>query len=119
MRAKLRGVMASRFSQMDQETTSLDAQIHQLGDEIRGQTENVQQLEAEHNERTQRGYAIESETRQNRERLNEIAIEGDRGKARIRNNEERCAELLVRSASAETELTQAQTRFVALEDERN
>jgi chromosome segregation protein len=41
---------------------------------------SVQQSEAEHSERTQRGYAIETETRQNRERLNQIALEGDRGK---------------------------------------
>jgi chromosome segregation protein len=119
MRAKLRVVLASKFNQMDQESASLDAQIHQLGDEIRVQTENVQQSEAEHTERTQRGYAIETETRQNRERLNQIAIEGDRGKARIRNNEERCSELTVRIASAEAELAQAQTRFTALEEERN
>jgi len=117
MRAKLRVVLASKFNQMGEESLSLDSQINHLGEEIRLQTESVQQSEAEHSERTQRGYAIETETRQNRERLNEIAIEGDRGKARIRNNEERCAELLVRSASAETELTQAQARFVALEDE--
>jgi len=119
MRAKLRVVLASKFTQMDQETVTLDSQIHQLGEEIRQQTENVQQSEAEQSERTQRGYAIETETRQNRERLNQIAIEGDRGKARIRTNEERCAELIVRTASAETELAQAQARLTALEEERD
>ncbi len=119
MRAKLRVVLASKFSQMDQESAALDGQLHQLGEEIREQTESVQQSEAEHSERTQRGYAIESETRQNRERLNQIAIEGDRGKARIRSNEERCGELMVRSASAEAELAQAQNRLMALEEERD
>jgi chromosome segregation protein len=119
MRAKLRVVLASKFTQMDQETVTLDTQIHQLGEEIRQQTENVQQSESEQSERTQRGYAIETETRQNRERLNRIAIEGDRGKARIRTNEERCAELIVRTASAETELAQAQARLTALEEERD
>ena len=119
MRAKLRVVLASKFTQMDQESVTLDIQIHQLGEEIRLQTESVQQSEAEQSERTQRGYAIETETRQNRERLNQIAIEGDRGKARIRTNEERCAELIVRTASAEAELAQAQTRLTALEEERD
>jgi chromosome segregation protein len=119
MRAKLRVVLASKFTQMDQESVTLDSRIHQLGEEIRQQTESVQQSEAEHSERTQRGYAIETETRQNRERLNQIAIEGDRGKARIRTNEERCAELIVRTASAEAELAQAQTRLTALEEERD
>jgi chromosome segregation protein len=119
MRAKLRVVLASKFTQMDLESVTLDARIHQLGEEIRQQTESVQQAEAEHAERTQRGYAIETETRQNRDRLNQIAIEGDRGKARVRTNEERCAELIARTASAEAELAQAQQRLTALEEERN
>ena len=119
MRAKLRVVLASKFTQMDQESVALDAQLHQLGEEIRLQTESVHESEKEHSERTGRGYAIESETRQNRERLNQIAIEGDRGKARIRTNEERSAELMVRTASAEAELARAQNRLTALEEERN
>ncbi len=119
MRAKLRIVLASKFTQMDQESVALETQIHQLGEEIRRQTESVQQSETEHSERTQRGYAIETETRQNRERLNQILIEGDRGKARIRTNEERCAELIVRTASAESELAQAQHRLATLEEELN
>src|SRR6266403_2160013 len=60
MRAKLRVVLASKFTQMDQESVTLDTQIHQLGEEIRHQTESVQQSEAEHSERTQRGIAIGS-----------------------------------------------------------
>jgi len=119
MRAKLRVVLASKFSQMDQESVTLDIQIHQLGEEIRQQTESVHESEKDHSERTQRGYAIETETRQNRDRLNQIAIEGDRGKARIRTNEQRCAELIVRTASAEAELAQAQNRLTALEEERD
>ncbi len=119
MRAKLRVVLASKFTQMDQESVTLDAQLHQLGEEIRLQTESVLESEKDHSERTQRGYAIETETRQNRERLNQIAIEGDRGKARIQTNKERCAELMVRTASAEVELAQAQNRLTALEQEGN
>ena len=38
MRAKLRVVLASKFTQMDQESVTLDTQIHQLGEEIRQQT---------------------------------------------------------------------------------
>ena len=119
MRAKLRVVLASKFAQMDQESVALDAQINQLGEEIRHQTDGVQQLESEHSERTQRGYAIETETRQNRERLNQIAIEVDRAQARSKTNEERCAELIVRTASSEAELAQAQSRLSALEAERD
>ncbi len=119
MRAKLRVVLASKFTQMDIETVSLDTQLAQLGDEIRQQTENVQQSDVEHSERTQRGYAIEAETRQNRERLSQIAIDVDRAKARIKTNEDRSAELTARMATADTELAQAQQRVAALEEEQN
>ena len=118
MRAKLRVVLASKFTQMDQERVSFDAQIQQLGEEIRVLTEGVQQSENEHSERTQRGYAIETETRLNRDRISQIALEGDRGKARIRTNEERSAELLARMTAAEVELAQASNRLSALEEER-
>jgi len=78
----------------------------------------VQQFEAEHAERTQRGYSIEAEQRENRERISQIALEIDRAHARRRHNEERCAELLVRAASSEAELAQARHRMTALESER-
>ena len=119
MRAKLRVVLAGKFTQMDQEGASLDSEINRLGEEIRHQSESVQQFEAEQSERTQRGYGIESEMRQNRERLNQIAIEGDRAQARRRTNEERCAELGARSGSYDAELAQASLRLAALEEERN
>ena len=118
MRAKLRVVLASKFTAMDQESAAVDAQVRQFGEEIRDLTEAVQQGEVEQSERTQRGYAIEAEARQNRERLNQIALEGDRGKARIRTNEERSAELLVRVAAAEEELSHANDRLRAREEER-
>ena len=119
MRARLRVVLASKFTQMDQEGLALDSQINQLGEEIRHQTDGVQQFETEHSERTQRGYAIDSEMRQNRDRLNQIAIEAERAQARRRTNEERCAELTVRTASSEAELAQARHRMTALEEERD
>jgi len=118
MRAKLRLVLASKFAAIEQESAELDAQLNALAEEMQHRTEEVQQFEAEHNERTQRGYSIESEQRENRERISQIAMEIDRAQARRRHNEERCAELLVRSASAEAELAQASSRLIALEAER-
>ena len=119
MRAKLRVVLAGRFAQMDQESTALDSEINRLGEEIRHRSESVQHFELEQSERTQRGYAIESEMRQNRERLNQVAMEVDRAQARRRTNEERCAELTLRAGSSQAELAQAQIRLAALEEERN
>src|SRR5437870_1296869 len=116
MRAKLRIVLASKFAQLNQESAELDVQLNSISEEIRGRTEQVQQLDTEHAERTQRGYAIETELRQNRERLNQIAIESDRARARRRTNEERCAELVVRSGASDAELAQMRHRLTALEE---
>ncbi len=117
MRAKLRVVLASKFTQLDQESAEIDLQLNALADEIQHRTESVQQLDVEHGERTQRGYAIEVEQRQNRDRLAQIALDSDRAHARRRTNEERCAELVARSASSEVELAQARSRMAALEAE--
>src|SRR5215471_1368627 len=63
MRARLRVVVASKFAQFDQQRTELDAQIQVIAGEIRHRSEEVQQLDAEHGERQQRGYSIEAELR--------------------------------------------------------
>ncbi len=75
MRAKLRLVLTSKFAQLDRESAELDVQINALSEEMRQQAETVKQLEAEQAERTQRGYGIETEIRENRERLNQIKLE--------------------------------------------
>jgi len=118
MRARLRVVLASKFAAIEQEGTEIDAHLNALAEEMQHRTETVRQLEAEHGESTERGYAIETELRENRERLSELAMEIDRAQARRRHNEERCAELVARSAAAEAELAQAQQRLAALEAER-
>ena len=119
MRGKLRLVLASKFAQLEAESASLDAQIITISQEMRQQADSVQQFEAEHSERTQRGYAIESEVRENRERLSQLKLESDRAHAQRQHNQERCAELVMRIASSEAELAQAQQRLAALEAERD
>jgi chromosome segregation protein len=118
MRAKLRLVLASKFAAIEHESAELDSQLNTLAEEMQHRSEAVQQLEAEHAERTQRGYTIEAELRENRDRISQITLEIDRAHARRRHNEERCAELLVRVASSEAELAQARHRLTALESER-
>jgi chromosome segregation protein len=119
MRAKLRVVLASKFTAMELENTSLETQISAVSEEIRLQGESVNQLEAESNERTQRGYTIETEIRENRDRLNQIKMDMDRAQARRRHNEERCNDLVERSSAAGVQLAQARERLEALEAERN
>ncbi|MBZ5571132.1 MAG: chromosome segregation protein SMC [Acidobacteriia bacterium] len=118
LRARLRVVLASKFAQLDLESAALDGQINQISEAMRQQTDAVQQFEAEQAERTQRGYAIETEIRENRERLSQIKLETDRAHATRRHNEERCTELVLRSASSEAELAQARSRLLTLEEER-
>ena len=119
MRAQLRIVLASKFAAIEQERAELDAQLNALAEDMQHRFEAVQQLESEHGEGTARGYAIEGELRENRDRLSQIDLEIDRARARRRHNDERCAELVVRTASAEAELAQARHRLTALESERD
>jgi len=119
MRARLRVVLASKFAAIERESAEIDSQLNLLAEEMQHRSENVHQLEAEHSERTQRGYAIEAELRENRERLSQIALEIDRAHARRRHNQERCAELTARAASAEAELVQSRHRLASLENERD
>jgi chromosome segregation protein len=119
MRAELRVVLASKFAAIEHESTELDAQLNALAEDMQLRTETVQQLESEHGESTERGYAIETELRENRDRLSQLAMEIDRAQARRRHNDERCAELVVRSASADAELAQARHRLTSLEAERD
>ncbi len=118
MRAKLRVVLASKFAAIEQESAEIDTQLNALAEEMRHRSEEVRQFESEHAERQQRGYAIDTELRENHDRISQIAMEIDRAQARRRHNEERCAELVARAASAEAELAQARHRLTALEAER-
>src|SRR5436305_123880 len=119
MRAKLRVVLASKFTQFDQQAAEFDFQINTLSDEMRQQSSVMQEFEAELSERAQRGYAIEAETRENDGRLNDIKLETDRNQAQRRHNEERCNELTIRAASSEAEMEQGRARLTALEEELN
>ena len=117
MRAKLRVVLASKFAQLDAEAAALDEELRQLAEEIQQRGDAVQQMQAEHGERTQRGYGIEAEGKENRDRLNSLALDLDRAAARRRTNEERCAELDARSAGAQAEIANTEEQCARLQRE--
>ena len=117
MRAKLRVVLASKFTQLDSEIAELEAQLAGIAEEMRVRGEAVTAMEAEHSDRTQRGYAVEREGNENRERLNALAMEIDRAIARRRTNEERCAELDARSVGAQAEIGSTQEQLARLRQE--
>jgi len=117
MRAKLRVVVASKWSALQTERASLEEQLAALAEDIRVQAEAVQVLEMEHGERTQRGYEVENEARSVRERLATITRETDRAQSRQKTNEERCVELATRMETAERDITAASVRRAELEEE--
>jgi chromosome segregation protein len=117
MREKLRVVLASRWTALQSERISLEEQLALLAEEIKVHAEAVQVLEAEHTERTQRGYDIEAEARGTRERLSIITREADRATSRQKTNEERCLELTTRAETADRDIATAITRKDELEEE--
>ncbi|HSB76340.1 MAG TPA: chromosome segregation protein SMC, partial [Terriglobales bacterium] len=118
MRAKLRLVLASKFAQLDRERAEIEGQMATIAEEMRYQSEAIQQLEAEQAERSQRGYAIEAEARQNQERASAILLETDRAEARQRHNQERCVELMERASASDQEAAATGHRLAELELER-
>lgn len=117
MRAKLRLVLASKWTALQGERAEIETLLNQLAEEIRVKSEQVQALEAEVAERMQRGYTIENEARETRERLGNITRENDRLLNRQKNNEERCAELEARVAASAQEISAAQERHSTLQQE--
>ncbi len=69
MRAKLRVVVASKFAHFDLQSAELDSGINTVSQDMRHQTDGLREMETELAERTQRGYAIEAEIRENSGRL--------------------------------------------------
>src|SRR5262249_47464973 len=117
MREKLRVVLASKLAQISAEAIQTDIEIQKLSEELAQQSAGVESLEVEHRERQQRGYTLEAEVANNRQRSSAIALETDRSTTRRANNEERCAELTARTVAAEAELTRAQEHLQSLRQE--
>jgi chromosome segregation protein len=117
MRGKLRVVLASKFAQLERESSALAAELDRIAEDLRVRQEEVQSRETAHAETTRRGYTLEDEARRNAEQLNAIALEVDRSTARRRNNQERCTELDIRSTSLEAESARTGEQLLALDTE--
>ena len=117
MRAKLRLVLASKFTQLEGESARLESEQVRIAADMQTKSDSVHAFEVEHSERTQRGYAIEEESRRNAEGLNTLAMEMERNRSRQHANEERCAELDARSAAALVEFERTREQLRGLETE--
>ncbi|MBV8206263.1 MAG: chromosome segregation protein SMC [Acidobacteria bacterium] len=118
LREKLRNVLAGKYSAMTGEAGALDGTLGELGDEVRLRGESVQELEAAQRACTERGYAVEEESRAAAERLNAVARELDRCAGTRAHNEERCAELDARHAGLNGQLEQSRAQHAAMAVER-
>jgi len=119
MRAKLRLVVASKFAQFDLQGAEIDSAINTVSEEMRHQTDGLREMETELAERTQRGYAIETELRENGGRLADLKLEMDRKQSQRQHNQGRGHELTIRVAAFDAESAQARVRLTALEEELN
>jgi chromosome segregation protein len=118
MRGKLRLVLASKLAAMRQEAEELETVLHQLAEDLQAKGEAVRGLETDQAASTQRGYAIEDESRQVRELIAAMTRQADRSASRQHANEERCAELAVRAESAVAEIAQTKAKSEILAGER-
>lgn len=117
MRGRLRVVLASKFTQMETQGNELNRELASVSELMRTKAEAAQHFEAEQTSHTQRGYALQEETRLNGERVNQIALELERNHARRHSNEERCAELDARSAASNAEVVRTRDQLANLQSE--
>ena len=117
MKSKLKVVLASKLAQLAREAAALEAELEALAAEMAVHTEATEHLEVQQGEARSRGYAIESELRQNFERVNAITIEIDRSLAQQRHNEDRCRELALRAEVGKADLARAEAQMSALDTE--
>ena len=116
--AKLRVVLASRLSQMDAESTSLQTEINRLNSLIDRQAAELEGLDEENRTGTARGYELDREIRDTTARASSSAVDLERTQARLAANKDRQAELTQRLASANDELAQAREALAHLAGER-
>ena len=117
MKTKLKVVLASKLAQLAREAAMIEAELAALAQEMDVRAEAAGQMELAQSQARERGYAIESELRQNSERSSAITLEIDRSLAQRRHNEERCRELALRSEVGEADLARAEAQMSDLDAE--
>lgn len=117
LRIKLRAVLRSRLSQLDGEHSTANATIAQQTITLDEQAARLDQLEAEHADGVQRGYALDEQLRAEQKQATQAAVELERVAARASANTERIADLSARLASGTSELTAAREQLAQLAGE--
>ena len=115
---KLRVVLASRLTQMDAESTSLQTEIARLTTLIDTNAAELESLDEENSTGTARGYDLDRELRDTTARASASAVELERTQARIAANTDRQTELTERLQSAGNDLAEAREALAHLAGER-
>src|ERR1700728_2735839 len=118
LRGRLRVVLASRMASMDSEQARLEREISALTDQIHTEAAEIETREANQHSLTERGYEIEPEGQEAKNRANEAAVELERARARERANTERVRDLEGRLGAAAAELEVTRTQLSTIAEER-
>jgi chromosome segregation protein len=118
LRGRMRVVLASRMSTMDEEQARLDKEIAALTEHVNESVEQIAQQEASQHELTERGYELDRTGHEAQQRANQAAVELERATARERSNTERVSDLESRIAAAAAELEQTRTQLAGITEER-
>jgi chromosome segregation protein len=117
LRTKLRVVLASRMSQLDNEQTATAEKITALATQIDAQAATVETMDAEHTEGIRTGYTLDQNIREAGAQANQSAVELERITARTAANADRIAELTSRLATGADDLAQAREQLASLAGE--
>jgi chromosome segregation protein len=117
LRTRLRVVLASRMAQLDSEQSATAEKITSLATQIDAQATTIEQMDAEHTEGINRGYALDQQIREAGSRANQSAVELERISARTASNADRIAELTERLATGADDLSQAREQLTSLAGE--
>ena len=117
LRTRLRVVLASRMAQLDSEQSATTEKIAALATQIDAQAGTLDQMDAEHTEGINRGYALDQQIREAGSLANQSAVELERITARTASNADRIAELTQRLATGAEDLTQAREQLTGLAGE--
>ena len=117
LRTRLRVVLASRMSQLDDEQTATTEKITALATQIDAQAATVETMDAEHTEGIRNGYTLDQQIREANAQANQSAVELERITARSAANADRIAELTGRLATGADDLAQAREQLATLAGE--
>jgi len=118
LRTRLRVVLASRMAQLDTEQAATNEKITALAAQIDTQAATLEQMDSEHSEGINRGYALDQQIRETGARANQSAVELERIAARTASNTDRITELAQRLATGADDLTQAREQLTSLAGEQ-